>query len=291
MNSISCILAATDFSTAGDRAVRRAALIAKQHDADLHLLHAVHPLDLYPGPDMEPVPPNTELPQADGARLGTLARLMSEHYGVRTHIAWRIGRAYSRIAYYAHEVGADLVVVGAEPEASMMQFTHSSTECKLLRVHTGPLLIVRTGTALPYQRVIAALDFSPDAHAALSWARLIGPQAHLDVLHVIEPNHDSHSEKPFMPRSKTTTKDDTESMLDTLLKEVPGPHALHVTGGEPLGQILKLAERQRSELIVLGQQGRNGLDEFLYGSVSTAVAQTANCDVLVVTRHEDESQP
>lgn len=291
MNPISCILAATDFSTAGDRAVRRAALIAKQHHSDLHLLHAVHPLDLYPGPDMGTAAQTTELPQADGTRLSALAHLMSELYGVRTHIAWRIGRAYSRIAYYAHEVGADLVVVGAEPETSMMQFTHSSTECKLLRVHTGPLLIVRTSTALPYQRVIAALDFSPDAHAALSWARRIGPHAHLDVLHVIEPNHHSPSEKPFMPSSHTTTEDDTKSMLETLLKELPGPHALHVMGGEPLGQILRLADRQRSELIVLGQQGRNGLDEFLYGSVSTSVAQTANCDVLVVTRHEAESHP
>lgn len=41
MNDLSCILAATDFSAAGDRAVRRAALIARQHDAELHLLHAV----------------------------------------------------------------------------------------------------------------------------------------------------------------------------------------------------------------------------------------------------------
>lgn len=49
----------------------------------------------------------------------------------------------------------------------MLQFLVGSTGCKLLRVHTGTLLIVRSADVTPYQRVLAALDFSPDARAAL----------------------------------------------------------------------------------------------------------------------------
>ncbi|MEQ1601146.1 MAG: universal stress protein [Methylophilaceae bacterium] len=52
MHHISHIIATTDFSTAAERAVQRAALIAQQLGAKLHLLHVVHPLDMYPGPEL-----------------------------------------------------------------------------------------------------------------------------------------------------------------------------------------------------------------------------------------------
>lgn len=289
MNGLSCILAATDFSAAGDRAVRRAALIAKQHHADLHLLHAVHPLDLYPGPGQDVTPPNAELPQVDGARLGELAHVMSEHYGVRTHIAWRIGRAYSRIADYANEVGANLVAVGAQPDTSMLQFLVGSTGSKLLRVHSGPLLIVRSADVIPYQRVLVALDFSPDARAALTWARRIGPQAHLDVLHVVESALDSIiSEAVITANVNAPTRDKAQILLGRLLKDV-GSHCIaHIENGDPTEHIRGLADRRKSDLIVLGQRGHTGLDEFLYGSVSTAIAQGAECDVLIVKRENNE---
>lgn len=47
MHAITHIIATTDFSATAERAVQRAALIAKQLNAELHLMHAVHPLDLY----------------------------------------------------------------------------------------------------------------------------------------------------------------------------------------------------------------------------------------------------
>lgn len=47
MHAITHIIATTDFSAVADRAVQRAALIAKQLNAELHLMHVVYPLDLY----------------------------------------------------------------------------------------------------------------------------------------------------------------------------------------------------------------------------------------------------
>lgn len=283
MDTLSCILAATDFSAPGDRAVQRAAHLAKQTGAELHLLHAVHPLDLYPGPSPDTIPPNAETRSADGGRLAAQARLMSEHYGVHTHIAWRTGRTYTRIADYAAEVDAGLVVVGAQPDTSMMQFLAGSTACKLLRVHTGPLLIVRQSVITPYQRALAALDFSPDARAALAWARSAAPQARLDVLHVLESELEGFVGRAFMSATaEGATQAIAEILMSALLKDVPGEVVSFIEDGEPAQQILALAEARRSELILLGQHGRGGLDEFLYGSVSTAVAQAAGCDVLVV---------
>lgn len=287
MKTLSCILAATDFSATGDRAVLRAALLAKQCGADLHLLHAVHPLDLYPGPGGDAAPPNAHAQSADGGRLAALSRLMGEHYGIRTHIAWRIGRSSTRIADYAQEVDAGLVVVGAQPDTSMMQFLVGSTACKLLRVHTGPLLIVRHPAAMPYQRILAALDFSPDSRAALTWARCTGPQARLDVVHVLESVLDGYIGRAFMTATaESATAAMAEILMGALLKDIGGDVTTHIIDGEPTEKILELADTRRAELIVLGQHGRGGLDEFLYGSVSTAVTQAADCDVLIIPSQE-----
>ena len=54
MQNLKCIVAATDFSDAAGRAVSRAVLIARQQGAELHLLHVISPLALYPGMDETP---------------------------------------------------------------------------------------------------------------------------------------------------------------------------------------------------------------------------------------------
>ncbi|OZA08092.1 MAG: universal stress protein UspA, partial [Methylotenera sp. 17-45-7] len=52
MQNIQHIVAATDFSTAANLATIRAAHLAKNLGAELHLVHIVHPLDLYAGSEL-----------------------------------------------------------------------------------------------------------------------------------------------------------------------------------------------------------------------------------------------
>jgi nucleotide-binding universal stress UspA family protein len=56
----------------------------------------------------------------------------------------------------------------------------------------------------------------------------------------------------------------------------------HIESGYPSSRILESAADWHAELIVLGRQGRGGLEDFLLGSVSKDVAQAADCDVLLV---------
>jgi nucleotide-binding universal stress UspA family protein len=55
-----------------------------------------------------------------------------------------------------------------------------------------------------------------------------------------------------------------------------------VKEGDARSVILDLAETWRADLIVLGPHGRKGLDRFLMGSVSEAVARHARCSVEIV---------
>jgi nucleotide-binding universal stress UspA family protein len=55
-----------------------------------------------------------------------------------------------------------------------------------------------------------------------------------------------------------------------------------VEEGDPKSKIVEDASRWHSDLIVLGSHGRKGMDRFLMGSVSDAVARHAPCSVQVV---------
>lgn len=55
-----------------------------------------------------------------------------------------------------------------------------------------------------------------------------------------------------------------------------------VEDGDPKSRILETAKNWHADLIVLGSHGRKGLEHFLMGSVSEAVARHAHCTVEIV---------
>ncbi len=60
------------------------------------------------------------------------------------------------------------------------------------------------------------------------------------------------------------------------------PKIIIEKGTSPAEGILKCAEKEKVELIVMGHRDRKGVDRFLLGSVATKVVTNAHCSVLVV---------
>ncbi len=58
--------------------------------------------------------------------------------------------------------------------------------------------------------------------------------------------------------------------------------------GEPVEQIVEVAEQQRADLIVVGTHEPGFVERLLTGSVSQGVARRAHCDVLIVHSSEEE---
>jgi nucleotide-binding universal stress UspA family protein len=55
-----------------------------------------------------------------------------------------------------------------------------------------------------------------------------------------------------------------------------------VLEGKPAAEIVKYAREQKIDLIVIGTQGKQGIERFLLGSVAESVIRSAPCRVLVV---------
>jgi len=55
-----------------------------------------------------------------------------------------------------------------------------------------------------------------------------------------------------------------------------------VLDGKPAAEIVRYAKEQNIDLIVIGTQGKQGIERFLLGSVAETVIRSAHCRVLVV---------
>ncbi|MBU1397078.1 MAG: universal stress protein [Gammaproteobacteria bacterium] len=294
MPSLSRIVVATDFSDFSERAVQRAARIAKQHNAELHLLHVVRPLDLYPSLTLTPDEfghSDQDLQQAEQTRVDAMAATLSSQVGIRVRPVTRLGRAHTEIAGYAQAVAADLVVAGSRGESTLMDLFLGSTASRLLRVATCPVLLVKKPADEPYRKVLAAVDFSPVSAAVVSHAISLADGARVETLHVLGSEVEQRLRKAKFVRVDiadwlTRQRAEAEKQLDALLAPVEKGTAAGrlVQPGFPPAVICQSVEAMGIDLVVLGRHGHGGgLQEWLLGSVSKDVAYAVACDVLLIS--------
>lgn len=293
MQSITNIVVGTDFSAEADLAVQRAALISQQLGAELHLIHVVHPLDLYVGSELSfSYQSHYQQVQQEVVKtqLNTLACKLREQFSITIHTATRIGRAHSEISDYAKATNSWLIVAGAQGEHSLLEKLLGSTSSRLLRVSKCPILIVKNKnvTTQAYQHVIAAVNFSLGAANVATLARTIAPQAHIEGLLIFDTNQETHMYKAGMNEAllqqyRTQALLDADKRLSGIITEQALGENISrkILTGYPPESICNHAKAQHADLIVIGKHEKNGVEDFLLGSVSKGVAYAAECDVLL----------
>jgi nucleotide-binding universal stress UspA family protein len=286
MNTLERIVVATDFSQAATHAVQRAALLAQQGGAALHLLHVVYPLDLYPGQAIaaEFLLDEQALQAESGNRLDLLATLLREQFGIAVEAATRIGRAYTEIANYAVTKAVDLIVVGARGENPLLDLLLGSTTSRLLRVASCPVLIVKNTQTTLYRQVIAAMDMSPESTALPACARAVAPDAAIEALFIFDARQAAAMNANAFEKYRASAQADAEKRLDAMVSQLGDAHVTQrILAGYPATRICEQASDLHADLIVLGRHGKSGLEHWLLGSVSKDVSQTARCDVLIMS--------
>ncbi len=141
-------------------------------------------------------------------------------------------------------------------------------------------------------RILVPHDFSETSDAAVRYAVALARQfaAGLDFLYVGDrAKEELESELPFA--SDGQVAEDVKQRLLRMLTPVDRV-ALHprffVRAGTPAAEIVRFADQQHADLIVMGTHGRGFVAHMLMGSVAEQVVRTAPCPVLTV-RHPGQA--
>jgi nucleotide-binding universal stress UspA family protein len=291
MAGVGRILAATDFSGAASAAVRRAARLAHDLQAELHVAHVVEErlLDwlrvVAPGGGLDAEPPGVVRART---HLEELARLLGQQFSIRTATHVAIGVPHATIAAQARAVGADLLVVGAHGLHTYREVFLGSTASRVVRLAAGPVLVVRKAVEDVYQGALVATDFSARAARAIELALVLAPSAYVEVLHVVElPPEGALGVLGFSGEALSEPREhrleSARVRLSALLVGVRPTARLDpvVEAGRPAQVVLERATRMKQGLIVVGKQGESTREPGLLGEVAKHVVDDALCDVLV----------
>jgi nucleotide-binding universal stress UspA family protein len=133
------------------------------------------------------------------------------------------------------------------------------------------------------RKILFPTDFSEASEGAWQMAQDLAAQtgAMLLIVHVCSPPAYTGSEMYYIaaPHDEAGLR----QRLQSLLPSDPAVRHSHcLLSGDPAGEILRLAEEEQVDLIVMGTHGRTGLLRLLHGSVAEAVVRRASCPVITV---------
>ena len=134
------------------------------------------------------------------------------------------------------------------------------------------------------QKILMATDFSPASTAALEFASALARQwnAMLLIVHVEEPPAVMTNEYLLMPQNFYPNPR-IRRMLEAVVPTDGAVRYEHrLVPGAAAEELLRMADQEHADLIVMGTHGRKGVSRLLMGSVAEAMVRHAKCPVLAI---------
>jgi nucleotide-binding universal stress UspA family protein len=201
------------------------------------------------------------------------------------------GRDYETIIEEARKTHADVVVIGTHRPSSLVQDMLGTTADRVLRLGGLPVLLVKKKPAGVYASILVAVDFSPASRRALMFALRLFPQARIAAVTAYGSarrtllGEDAAERDAAAETRRLALKGFLEEMRQALGPAFEAALAkvdTIIERGWAEDVIVRAAEAEKPDLIVVGTHARGGLQHAVLGSVAEWVLTEAPCDVLAV---------
>jgi len=150
------------------------------------------------------------------------------------------------------------------------------------------------------RRILLPTDFSGCANYALPYAAAIARAVDATVIcvNVVEPivpavGYTGMAEAMPIAEMSEQMEDSAERELPDVMRceDLRGLKVEEVIGhGDAAAEIVRVADEQEVDLIVISSHGRTGLGRIIFGSTAEAVVRHARCPVLVVKPPPEEEE-
>ena len=286
------VLCATDLSVGGDEAVRAAAAIAARLRTKLTLLHVIE----------TPAVPDDSLiwslkEKAEGILRSEVSRIRG--LGVEVEHVIATGPPDEEILKAGVKSGAGVIVISPAGKRERQWFGLGSTAERVVRRATIPVLVVRDASCFEAWaagsrslKVLVGADFSRPAELAVSWIGLLRRAGPVDLIltHVYLPPAERVRLGLGGPAFSVDANPEVEMLLTRDLTarfgSIPGAGEVRmrfVAGtGSPADHILRTAQAENVDLVLMGTHQREGLSRLWHGSVAAGVLAESLIAVAVV---------
>lgn len=145
---------------------------------------------------------------------------------------------------------------------------------------------------LPFRKILCPTDFSDPSFEAMEVANELAMHfsAELHILHVVAPipvdvNDTMMQVPPYvLQHQQRLEKSSSEKLREEITGRISEKIAVHshVVVGNAADQIVKLADDESVDLIVISTRGQTGLKRLVFGSVAEKVVRLASQPVLTI---------
>lgn len=133
------------------------------------------------------------------------------------------------------------------------------------------------------RRVMVGTDRSKTADHAVRWAADFADRygAELFVVQIIVPQHPTTTESGAAESTRAAAANEE---LGNFVRQIAGErgHSLTVVDSDPASAILRAAEREAIDVLVVGNSGMAGRKQFLLGNVPNRISHNSRCTVAIV---------
>jgi len=277
------VLLATDGSRLASAAIKMARRMATLGEWAPELLTVLEPLPVSVGDMVLPAPPAQYQIVAGDSIVAAIKRQLRTHGDSSWKLTTDFGRAVPAIVRAAHEMNAQLIVLGLGQHGRFARLFGAETAARVARHTDIPILAVHARARGLPNVALAAVDFSDSSvRAAREALALLEPPGRLHLVHVKWSYNMTSLANSEWERAYAVGVEDEFARLRAKLGERRGIEITTalLTGGV-IEHVLDEAKSIKSDLIALGSHSQNVFDRLMIGSTPAQVLRAAPCSVLV----------
>lgn len=294
MRTVSRILAATDFSAAGDAALTRAGQIAALQGAELCIIHATPDWNLFCNRASMAQQHYTDISKNAERLLKRAKDRLASEFSIHVTAEVHQGKASQSIARCVAQYQPGMLVLGAHGEhaAGSAQIALGATTMKLITQIKVPLLLVRQSEAKPYSTSVAAIGPSMEqARRIVHWANVITAGGDCHIVRTYEvPYLERLKLSGVSPEAIATCYEDAEVAARYAAnppwsdEESAAKMHMHLVRGTPVPSVLSEVDRHAAQVVVIGRHEQMPLtsEHPLMGCIGMQIAYHCPADVLMV---------